>query len=116
MFSGASADQKAAAWAFLKFITSPAEQAQWAATSGYLPVTSQAMTDPVMQAFVAKNPYETAAVSELDTAFALPGFPWIFKCQGYEATAIQEALENGKQPADALNTAQSACTAAKAQG
>ena len=116
MFSGASADQKAAAWAFLKFITTPAEQAQWAATSGYLPVTSQAMTDPVMQAFVAKNPYETAAVSELDTAFTLPGFDWIFKCQGYEATAIQEVLENGKQPSDALNTAQGACTAAKAQG
>jgi hypothetical protein len=69
-----------------------------------------------MQAFVAKNPYETAAVSELDTAFALPGFSWIFKCQGYEATAIQESLENGKQPSDALNTAQSACAAAKAQG
>jgi ABC-type glycerol-3-phosphate transport system substrate-binding protein len=116
MFSGATADQKAAAWAFLKFITTPAEQAQWAATSGYLPVTGQALSDPVMQAFVAKNPYETAAVSELDTAFALPGFSWIFKCQGYEATAIQEALENGKQPSDALNTAQSACAAAKAQG
>ncbi|MEZ0113981.1 multiple sugar transport system substrate-binding protein [Catenulispora sp. EB89] len=116
MFSGASADQKAAAWAFMKFITSPAEQAQWAATSGYLPVTSQALSDPVMQAFVAKNPYETAAVSELDTAFALPGFSWIFKCQGFESTAIQEALENGKQPADALNAAQSGCAAAKAQG
>ena len=116
MFSGATADQKAAAWAFLKFITTPAEQAQWAATSGYLPVTGQALSDPVMQAFVAKNPYETAAVSELDTAFALPGFSWIFKCQGYEATAIQEALENGKQPSDALNTAQSACAAAKSQG
>ena len=116
VFKSAGADQKAAAWAFLKFITSPAEQAQWAATSGYLPVTSQALSDPVMQAFVAKNPYETAAVSELDTAFTLPGFSWIFQCQGYEATAIQEALENGKQPSDALNTAQSACAAAKAQG
>lgn len=116
MFSGASADQKAAAWAFLKFITTPAEQAGWGATSGYLPVTGQALSDPVMQDFVAKNPYETAATSELDTAFALPGFSWIFKCQGYEATAIQEALENGKAPSDALNTAQSACAAAKAQG
>jgi len=116
MFTGATADQKAAAWAFLKFIDSPAEQAGWSATSGYLPVTSQALSDPVMQAFVAKNPYVTAAVSELDTAFTLPGYSWIFKCQGYEATAIQEVLENGKQPSDALNTAQSACTAAKAQG
>ncbi|GAA2063193.1 ABC transporter substrate-binding protein [Catenulispora yoronensis] len=116
VFKSASADQKAAAWAFLKFITSPEEQAGWAATSGYLPVTSQALSQPALQDFVAKNPYETAAVSELDTAFALPGFSWIFKCQGYEATAIQEALENGKQPSDALNTAQSACAAAKAQG
>jgi ABC-type glycerol-3-phosphate transport system substrate-binding protein len=114
VFKSASADQKAAAWAFLKFITSPDEQAGWASTSGYLPVTAQAL--PQMQDFIAKNPYETAAVSELDTAFALPGFPWIFKCQGYEATAIQDVLQNGKAPADALNTAQSACAAAKAQG
>ena len=92
MFTGATADQKAAAWAFLKFIDSPAEQAGWSATSGYLPVTSQALSDPVMQGFVAKNPYVTAAVSELDTAFTLPGYSWIFKCQGYEATAIQEVL------------------------
>lgn len=116
MFTGASADQKAAAYAFMKFITSPAEQAQWASTSGYLPVTSQALSDPVLQAFVAKNPYETAAVSELDTAFTLPGFSWIFKCQGFEATAIQEVLDNGKQPSDALNEAQTGCAAAKAQG
>jgi len=114
VFKSASADQKAAAWAFLKFITSPEEQAGWASTSGYLPVTSQAL--PQMQDFVSKNPYETAAVSELDTAFTLPAFSWIFKCQGYEATAIQDALENGKAPADALATAQTACAAAKAQG
>ncbi|RAG87552.1 hypothetical protein DN069_00735 [Streptacidiphilus pinicola] len=114
VFKNATADQKAAAWAFLKFITSPAEQAGWGSTSGYLPVTPQAL--PLMQKFVAQNPYETAAVSELDTAFALPPFSWIFKCQGYEATAIQDVLDNGAAPADALNTAQTACTAAKTQG
>jgi len=114
VFKSATADQKAAAWAFLKFITSPEEQAGWASTSGYLPVTADAL--PKMQDFIAKNPYETAAVSQLDTAFTLPGYSWIFKCQGFEATAIQDTLENGKAPADALNAAQTACAAAKAQG
>ncbi|PYC74480.1 hypothetical protein C7C46_24000 [Streptomyces tateyamensis] len=114
VFKNATADQKAAAWAFMKFITSPEEQAGWAATSGYLPVTPKAL--PQMQDFIAKNPYETAAVSQLDTAFALPPYNWIFKCQGYEATAIQDVLDNGAAPADALKTAQNACATAKTQG
>ncbi|GHF88681.1 ABC transporter substrate-binding protein [Kitasatospora xanthocidica] len=114
VFKNATADQKAAAWAFMKFITGPEEQAGWAAASGYLPVTPQAL--PQMQDFIAQNPYETAAVSQLDTAFALPPYNWIFKCQGYEATAIQDVLDNGAAPADALKTAQDACATAKTQG
>jgi multiple sugar transport system substrate-binding protein len=114
MFDSATADQKAAAWAFMKFVNTPEEQAKWASVSGYLPTTPQAI--PLMGDFIAKNPYETEAVKELDTAFALPGFSWIFKCQGYEATAIQDVLDNGKAPADALGSAQTQCAAAKAQG
>ena len=43
MFKNAPADQKAAGWLFLKFITEPAQTAYWAINTGYMPVRRSAL-------------------------------------------------------------------------
>jgi multiple sugar transport system substrate-binding protein len=114
-FASATPEQKAAAWQFLQFVAAPAQQSYFAAHTGYLPITAQALTQPELSAFVSKNPYVSAAVGELNTAFTDPAYPWVEKCVGYLSTAMQAALDNGAAPASALATAQNSCQTAKAQ-
>jgi multiple sugar transport system substrate-binding protein len=114
MFAGASKDQQAAAWAYMQYLSAPAQQAQWAAGSGYLPVTAQAL--PLMSAYTAKNPWVLKAVAALQTAKSQAPYAWVDKSEGALAVAIQAAAENGTAPAQALAAAQQTAESAKAAG
>ena len=109
VYSSATEQQQAAAWAFLQYLASPAEQAVWAAGTGYLPVTAQALTDPAMATFVSQNPYVTAAANSLSSAFVDPPYQWVTDCGTDLETAMEAILDNGTAPATALGTAQSSC-------
>jgi len=109
VYSSATEQQQAAAWTFLQYLASPTEQAIWAAGTGYLPVTAQALTDPAMSTFVAQNPYVTAAANSLSTAFVDPPYQWVTDCETNLETAMEAILDNGTAPSSALGTAQSSC-------
>ncbi len=52
-------EREMASWLFVKFLTSPENQAKWIEASGYLP--TQSTTVPLLQDYLAGNPiYETA--------------------------------------------------------
>lgn len=112
VFSSATDQQKAAAWKFLEFLSSPAQQAAWSAGTGYYPVTSQALTQPAMASYLKKNPWVRSTIAGLNTAITDPPQEWVTQCGGYLATALSAAL-SGTSASAALNTAQSACTTAK---
>jgi multiple sugar transport system substrate-binding protein len=112
VFSSATDEQKAAAWKFLEFASSPAEQAAWSAGTGYYPVTSQALTQPAMASYLKQNPWVKSTIDGLNTAIVDPPYSWVTQCEGYLATALSAAL-SGTSASSALNTAQSACTTAK---
>ena len=109
VYSSATEQQQAAAWTFLQYLASPTEQAIWAAGTGYLPVTAQALTDPAMSTFVSQNPYVTAAANSLSTAFVDPPYEWVTDCETNLETAMEAILDNGTAPSSALGTAQSSC-------
>jgi multiple sugar transport system substrate-binding protein len=112
VFSKASTEQKAAAWKFLQFLSSPAEQAAWAAGTGYFPVTSQALTQPSMASYLQQNPWVTTDITGLNSAIVDPPYSWVTQCGIYLSTALSAAL-SGTSVSSALGTAQSACATAK---
>jgi ABC-type glycerol-3-phosphate transport system substrate-binding protein len=112
VFSSATDQQKTAAWKFLEFASSPAQQAAWSAGTGYYPVTSQALTQPAMATYLKQNPWVNTTIGGLNTAIVDPPYAWVTQCDGYLATALSAAL-SGTGATSALNTAQSACTTAK---
>ncbi|MFE9426814.1 extracellular solute-binding protein [Kitasatospora sp. NPDC006697] len=114
MFASASKAQQAAAWKYMQFLASAESQAQWSSTTGYLPVTPKALDQ--MGDFLAKNPYMKTAAGALDYAFAQPALPWVAKAQGEEVVALQKVLEQGTDPAAALNAAQQAAVADQKAG
>lgn len=112
VFSKASTEQKAAAWKFLQFLSSPAEQAAWGAATGYFPVTSQALTQSAYASYLSQNPWVSTTITGLNTALIDPPYSWVTQCGIYLSTALSAAL-SGTSASSALGTAQSACTTAK---
>ncbi|MFT8396176.1 extracellular solute-binding protein [Propionibacterium sp.] len=115
MFASASDQQRAAAWAYMQFLTSPAEMAYWATQTGYLPVTKDAMNEQVMKDYVAKEQWLTSVVEQLDTATPLPAVSYVNKASGALSTAITSAVNGTASVDDALATAQAAAKKAASE-
>ena len=64
--------QKDAAWAFIKWFTSPHSQAVWAAQTGYMPARQSSLKDPVLVAAYAANPEKKAGLEQLSGSVLEP--------------------------------------------
>jgi len=62
---GHSAAEQRAAWEFVKFLSTPAAQAEWHTGTGYFPVNAKALDEPVDKAWTAKYPQFQTAVDQL---------------------------------------------------
>ncbi|NTZ19851.1 ABC transporter substrate-binding protein [Paenibacillus sp. JMULE4] len=58
-------EEKEGAWDFMKFMTQPETQAEWAAGTGYFPITKAAYDQQVLKDTYAKYPQFTTAVKQL---------------------------------------------------
>jgi multiple sugar transport system substrate-binding protein len=112
MFASASAEQKAAAWKFMEYLATPAVQARWSAATGYYPETALALTQPAMASYLSKKPWVQQTVGGLNDAITDPPYTWVTACGGDLSNALSAAL-SGTSPSSALQTAQTACLAAK---
>lgn len=106
IFSQASPAQKAAAWKYLAFLSSARSQAYWSSTTGYVPVTPQAL--PLMTGFTARNPWMITAANALRHSSGSVPAPWGDKTQYELGVALSEVLQSGADPRTALDTAQRA--------
>lgn len=104
IFANASAAQRAAAWQFMKYLSSPHATAYWAVKTGYLPVTKSALV--YMKKYIATHPYQKIAAQALQYAGGNPPYAWWTQAEGDVAEAMQAVLDNGASPASALATAQ----------
>lgn len=68
----ATPEQKAAAFEWLAFFTSPEVSARWSMKIGYIPVRKTVMDVPEYQAFVEENPY--AGIPYKQAMISLPAF------------------------------------------
>lgn len=69
MSSAIPAERKAAAWAFLKFISQPEINAITFVKTGYLPIMKKTAEVPMAKDAIAKEPGYSVAIKQLDVAF-----------------------------------------------
>ena len=106
IFSQASPAQKAAAWKYMSFLSSAASQAYWSSTTGYVPVTPDAL--PLMTTFTAQNPWMITAANALQHSAGSVPAPWGDKAQYELGVALSNVLQNSADPKIALDSAQQA--------
>ncbi|TCZ78955.1 ABC transporter substrate-binding protein [Paenibacillus albiflavus] len=103
-------DEQKAAWEFIKFLTTPKEQAYWHINTGYFPITPKAYDEDSVKENLTKFPQFKTAIDQLHstklntaTQGAVMGvFP---EARQIVEGAIEEALNNKKSPKDALDAA-----------
>src|SRR5699024_5154801 len=59
-------EEQDAAWEFIKFVTQADIQAEWAASTGYFPITPDAYDEPVLQEVYEEFPQFLTAVDQLE--------------------------------------------------
>ena len=80
---------RAASWEFVKFMTSRESSIYLSTNTGYLPLYSDAMDWPEIQALMAEEPLRIAAIQTLDAAVAIP----VFNALGNSDLALRKAVE-----------------------
>ena len=82
--------QKEAGWAFIKWMTDPAQTISLSKATGYMPIRISAVNSPEMQDFYKQNPNYKTAIDQLKTAQRFPFSPGLIEIQ---REVIQPNLE-----------------------
>jgi sn-glycerol 3-phosphate transport system substrate-binding protein len=82
--------QKEAGWAFIKWMTEPAQTISLSKATGYMPIRTSAVASPEMQDFFKQNPNYKTAIDQLRTAQKFPFAPGLIEIQ---REVIQPNLE-----------------------
>jgi sn-glycerol 3-phosphate transport system substrate-binding protein len=91
LFKKAPKDQQAAAFKFVKFMTTPARAAQWGIDTGYVAVRPDAWETPAMKAYVAGFPAAAVARDQLQYSVA--------ELSTHDNQRVTKALNDGLQAA-----------------
>jgi sn-glycerol 3-phosphate transport system substrate-binding protein len=98
-----------AAWKFTQFLTQPAQQAQWAAATGYVPVRLSSPAQPILAQAWTKNPELRLAYDQLTGGANTPASQGavIGDAEGVRTAVInaEASLFQGADPTKALHTA-----------
>lgn len=108
--AGLPAEQVQAAWAFLRYMVSPESNAYFASSSGYLPITDEAVT--IMEPFLTEHPLWRVAISELPYARQNSELHDTRDGQPVINNAMERILLRGEDPAVVLPQAQKELDAA----
>jgi sn-glycerol 3-phosphate transport system substrate-binding protein len=81
MLRAAPSEEKVAAWKFLRFMCAPEQAADWAARTGYLPVTWGSLGRLEETGFFRAHPNDRVALGELRRVAPWPWAPNLFRMQ-----------------------------------
>lgn len=112
MLSKASDEEKEAAWKFMQWMTDTEQTIQWSKGSGYMPVTTDALSSDEMKAFYAEYPNFEVAVDQLEYAKPRPMVPGYKELQEVimnevksavlGKSTVDEALQNATEKAERI--------------
>jgi sn-glycerol 3-phosphate transport system substrate-binding protein len=106
LFKQAKPEQQAAAFKFVKWITSPARAAQWGIDTGYVAVRPDAWETPEMKKYVAEFPPAAVARDQLQFAVAELSTHDNQRVTKALNDGLQAALTGSKSPEQAMKDAQ----------
>jgi sn-glycerol 3-phosphate transport system substrate-binding protein len=99
----APAEEKQAAWRFLRFMCEPEQVIAWSSRTGYLPVTLPAIARLESSGYYASHPNDLAAYRQLAAA---DPWPWAESLFRIERDVVEPRLEaailSGRDPAEVL--------------
>ena len=99
-------EKSQATWEFVKFLVSPAVQAEWAVATGYFPISTAAHEEPVFQENVEKFPQFQTAIDQLhaSTPEAQGALVSVFpEARQIVETEIENMLNGNTTPEEAAN-------------
>lgn len=107
IMAGRPPEEQQAAWEYIKFLSSAETQAEWFSGTGYIPTRTSSLDLPTAKDVVAEYPQFQVAVDQLaespsTMAAAGPLLGPYAQVRAAVATAIEEMLLRGKDPAAAL--------------
>jgi sn-glycerol 3-phosphate transport system substrate-binding protein len=105
MFRQAKPEEKAAAWTFIKWFTSPEQQVLWSLGTWYVPIHRRCLEDPRIKERLDKTPGLRAAYGQMGCAVFEPrGLKWL---AGRKALVeeLEQAMLGAKTPKQALDDA-----------
>lgn len=112
IFADAPQAQKDAAWAFIKWFTSPEITARWAVGTGYVPVRMSAMESDTMIARAQEIAGLNEVLGQLTYASYEPrSSAWYAGRKHLEETGVESALRKQMSPREALAAAAKAVNA-----
>jgi len=106
LFKQAKPEQQAAAFKFVKWITSPARAAQWGIDTGYVAVRPDAWETPEMKKYVSEFPPAAVARDQLQFAVAELSTHDNQRVTKALNDGLQAALTGSKSPEQAMKDAQ----------
>jgi sn-glycerol 3-phosphate transport system substrate-binding protein len=111
LVAGKSPEKTAAAWDYMKYLTSPDVQAQWAAATGYVPVRQSAATSGSLASLYQSDPRYKVALDQLlggqiTPASAGPVLGPLRQVRAATAKAVADTF-GGTDPKQALDGAAS---------
>jgi sn-glycerol 3-phosphate transport system substrate-binding protein len=93
---GHSEAEKEASWQLATFLAQPDSQAFWHTQTGYFPVTTKALDEPLDKEFLAKNPLFQVAIDSLNKTKVAPATTG---CAAGPMPQMRKALEDGLERA-----------------
>jgi sn-glycerol 3-phosphate transport system substrate-binding protein len=103
---GAPAESQEAAWAFLRFMTSPEQANAWATRTGYLPVSAAGQRSLEASGHYDTHPNDAVAVAQLASASPWPWAPELFRIQReIVQPRLEQAVLENESPARVLDAA-----------
>lgn len=111
----ATPEQQAAAWKYIKFITSTNATARWSLRTSYMPVRRSGRDSTLMQVYLRNNPEHKAGLDSLAFAKVDPSIGEWGEMRDIIADAVEQALLGKKSPKDALDEAAAKCNRLLAQ-
>ncbi|HNS99332.1 MAG TPA: ABC transporter substrate-binding protein [Polyangiaceae bacterium] len=106
MMKSAPDHEKQAAWDFLRWMMQPEQTIEWATSTGYMPVASDAVARLEREGFYQKSPNDRVAMDQLKYAMPWPWAESLFRVQRECVDPrLEEAVLNRQDARSLLNEA-----------
>ena len=100
-----TAEDKAAAWEFVKWMSSPETNLRWSMQTGYLPLRQSVIESEEYQAYTETERRAQTILEQMPEAIVRPNIPAYAPASREVGLAIEDVLFNNADPQTALDAA-----------